>query len=172
MLDFYRPAASIMEPLDANQAVNDALAIANKRLEQAKIQVTARLSNELPTVRGSRNQLTQVFLNVIINAVEAMEEGGQFWIGTAYHAERAQVVTAFRDSGVGIPPEVREHLFEPFHTTKPTGQVWAWQSVMALWNDTEDKLRLRAPQVGGPPSSSVYPDIKRSPDGRNTDFSR
>ena len=121
MLDFYRPASSIMEPLDINQAVGDALAIANKRLQQAKIQVTARLSPDVPGVRGSKNQLTQVFLNIIINAVDAMENGGQFWVGTAYHAERDQIVAAFRDSGPGIAPEVQEHLFEPFHTTKPTG---------------------------------------------------
>ncbi len=149
MLDFYRPASSIMEPLDVNQAVNDALAIANKRLEQAKIQVTARLSNELPTVRGSRNQLTQVFLNIIINAVEAMEEGGQFWIGTAYHAERDQVVTAFRDSGVGIPPEVREHLFEPFHTTKPTGTGLGLAISYGIVERHGGQIEVESPPGGG-----------------------
>ncbi|MEA3397970.1 MAG: ATP-binding protein, partial [Chloroflexota bacterium] len=62
-----------------------------------------------------------VFLNIIINALEAMNDGGNLWVGTAYHAERDQVVAAFRDSGTGITPEVREHFFEPFHTTKTNG---------------------------------------------------
>lgn len=121
MLDFYRPASGTMQPLDINRPVEDALALASKRLQQAHIQVISRFSPDLPPVQGMANQLTQVFLNIIINAVEAMPEGGTLWIGTAYHTEREQVVAAFRDSGPGIPAEVRVHLFEPFHTTKPTG---------------------------------------------------
>jgi signal transduction histidine kinase len=121
MLDFYRPASSMACALDLNRAVQDALAIANKKLQQAHIQVSVRLAPDLPPVWGSANQLSQVFLNIIINALEAMNDGGKLWVGTAYHAERDQVVAAFRDSGTGITPEVREHFFEPFHTTKTNG---------------------------------------------------
>ncbi len=121
MLDFYRPASSMACDLDLNRAVQDALAIANKKLQQAHVQVNVRLAPELPPVWGSANQLSQVFLNIIINALEAMDDGGNLWVGTAYHAERDQVVAAFRDSGTGITPEVREHFFEPFHTTKTNG---------------------------------------------------
>jgi signal transduction histidine kinase len=120
MLDFYRPS-SAMQPLDVNRPVEDALAIAGKRLQQARIEVVSRLSSNLPPTRGAPNQLTQVFLNIIINAVEAMPDGGTLWVGSAYHAERRQIVVAFRDSGPGIAPEMREHMFEPFHTSKSTG---------------------------------------------------
>lgn len=120
MLDFYRPS-SAMQPLDVNRPVEDALAIAGKRLQQSRVEVVSRLGANLPAVRGAPNQLTQVFLNVIINAVEAMPDGGTLWVGSAYHAERRQIVVAFRDSGPGIAPEMREHMFEPFHTSKSTG---------------------------------------------------
>ncbi len=120
MLDFYRPS-SAMQPLDVNRPVEDALAIAGKRLQQARVEVVSRLSSSLPAVRGAPNQLTQVFLNIIINALEAMPDGGTLWVGSAYHAERRQIVVAFRDSGPGIAPEMREHMFEPFHTSKSTG---------------------------------------------------
>ncbi len=120
MLDFYRPS-SAMQPLDVNRPVDDALAIAGKRLQQSRVEVVARLAPNLVPVRGAPNQLTQVFLNIIINAVDAMPNGGTLWVGTAYHAERKQVVVAFRDSGPGIAPEMREHMFEPFHTSKSTG---------------------------------------------------
>jgi len=79
------------------------------------------LAPEVGLVRGTANQLTQVFLNIIINAVEAMPKGGTLWVGTAHHTERKQIVVAFRDSGPGIGAEVRDHLFEPFHTSKSTG---------------------------------------------------
>jgi signal transduction histidine kinase len=120
MLDFYRPS-SAMQPLDVNRPVDDALAIAGKRLQQSRVEVVARLAPNLVPVRGAPNQLTQVFLNIIINAVDAMPNGGMLWVGTAYHAERKQVVVAFRDSGPGIALEMREHMFEPFHTSKSTG---------------------------------------------------
>ncbi len=121
MLDFYRPASGVAMRVDLNKAVEDALAFSNKRLQQANIQLVVRLAPDLPPVQGFANQLTQVFLNIIINAIEALETGGQLWVGTAYHAERDQVVAAFRDNGPGLLPTTREHLFEPFFTTKPTG---------------------------------------------------
>jgi len=120
MLDFYRPTSSMRE-LDVNRPVEDAIAIAQKRLQQSHIHVEARLSRNLPPVRGTSNQLTQVFLNLVINAIEALPDGGTLWVGTAHHANARQVVIAFRDNGPGIPTEIRDHLFEPFHTSKPTG---------------------------------------------------
>lgn len=120
MLDFYRPS-SAMQPLEVNRPVEDALAIAGKRLQQSRVEVVSRLAPNLPPTRGAPNQLTQVFLNIIINAVEAMPDGGTLWVGSAYHAERKQIVVAFRDSGPGIAPQIREHMFEPFHTSKSTG---------------------------------------------------
>jgi len=120
MLDFYRPS-SAKRVVDLNRPVEDALAIASKRLQQAHIEVVSRLTPNLAPVRGAPNQLTQVFLNLIINAIEAMPDGGTLWVGTANHDERQQVVAAFRDSGSGIAPEMRERLFEPFNTSKATG---------------------------------------------------
>ncbi len=131
LLDFYRPSSSLTGLLDVNQAVANALAIANKRLQQANIHVIARMSETLPPVKGSTNQLTQVFLNIIINAIEAIDEqiqikdnadrGGTLWVATTYHEDRREIIAAFRDSGPGIAPDVQARLFEPFFTTKATG---------------------------------------------------
>ncbi len=120
MLDFYRPS-STTQSLNINQPVKDALAIARKRLEQAHVQVEAQLEPGLPPTQGTSNQLTQVFLNIVINAIEAMPDGGTLWVATTYHKQKRQVIAAFRDNGPGIEPEIRPHLFEPFHTSKDTG---------------------------------------------------
>jgi signal transduction histidine kinase/CheY-like chemotaxis protein len=120
MLDFYRPS-SATQSLNLNRPVEDALAIARKRIEQSHVQVEARLAPNLPPIQGTSNQLTQVFLNIVINAIEAMPNGGKLWVGTAHHQEKNQVIAAFRDSGPGIKPEIRRHLFEPFHTSKAQG---------------------------------------------------
>ena len=120
MLDFYRPS-SATQSLDLNRPIQDALAIARKRIEQSHIEVKTRFASNLPPIQGTSNQLTQVFLNIVINAIEAMPDGGKLWVGTTYREDAHQVIAAFRDTGPGIKPEIRPHLFEPFHTSKPTG---------------------------------------------------
>lgn len=149
MLDFYRPANNALQPINVNRCVNDALALAQKKLQHARIEVISRLSNEIPPVRGVANQLVQVFLNLIINAIEAMPDGGTLWIGSAYQADTEQVVIAFRDSGPGIPPEVRAHLFEPFHTTKPTGTGLGLTISYGIVERHQGTLEVESPPGGG-----------------------
>ncbi len=148
MLDFYRPS-SAMQALDINGPVQDALAIASKRLQQSRIQVESRLNPNLPLVRGTANQLTQVFLNLVINGIEAMPEGGTLWVGTAHHAEAKQVVAAFRDSGSGISPEIRDHLFEPFHTSKPTGTGLGLAISYGIVERHSGTIEVESPTGGG-----------------------
>ncbi len=149
MLDFYRPASAIRLPIDINRPVKEALALASKRLQQSHIQLTVRLAADLPPVLGSANRLSQVFLNIIINAIEAMPNGGRLWVGTAYHAERQQVVAAFRDSGPGIPSEVRDRLFEPFHTTKSGGLGLGLAISYGIVKEHGGDIDVESPEGGG-----------------------
>lgn len=149
MLDFYRPASGSLKAIQLNKPVQDALSIAGKRMKQAHITTITRLAEDLPPVLGSTNQLTQVFLNIIINAIEAMQEGGEFWVGTAYHEEREQIVAAFRDSGPGIPPEIHEHLFEPFHTTKDTGTGLGLAISYGIVERHGGEIEVESPTEGG-----------------------
>ncbi|MGC9347996.1 MAG: sensor histidine kinase [Anaerolineae bacterium] len=148
MLDFYRPSSATQQ-LDINEPVEDALAIASKRLQQSHIQVEARLTPDLPSVRGTANQLTQVFLNIVINAIEAMPDGGTLWVGTAHHADADQVVAAFRDSGPGVEPEIRSHLFEPFHTSKPTGTGLGLAISYGIIERHNGTIEVESPPGGG-----------------------
>jgi len=121
MLDFYRPSPGEVVHTDVNQALENALAIAGKRLQHGRIRVHARLARDLPSVPAVPDQLTQVFLNIIINAIEAMPEGGDLRVGTLLSEDGEWVLVAFRDSGPGLTPEQLDHIFEPFYTTKPNG---------------------------------------------------
>jgi two-component system NtrC family sensor kinase len=149
MLDFYRPASSTQTPIDPNEAINNALTLAGKRLKQAHIDVIHRPDSEIPHVLGSKNQLTQVFLNIILNAIEAMGERGELRIGTAYHAEKEQIVAAFRDNGPGIAPEIQDHLFEPFHTTKSTGTGLGLAISYGIIEHHGGEIEVEHPQAGG-----------------------
>ncbi|HZE71834.1 MAG TPA: ATP-binding protein [Pyrinomonadaceae bacterium] len=109
------------ELTDINAMIRELLLLVEPILESRNIRVSLELDEELPRVSADRESLHQVFLNLVNNSFEAMPKGGQMEIITKYLADEGQVEVRFLDSGVGIPPDAREHLFEPMWTTKPTG---------------------------------------------------
>jgi two-component system NtrC family sensor kinase len=118
-LDFYRPSKGKIAPTHINNVIESVLALANKRLEQGRVRVRRQLAAELPDVLTVPDQLTQVFLNLVINAVEAMPNGGELTI--ASQLETGWVRVRFADTGQGLKPEDIDKIFEPFFTTKVTG---------------------------------------------------
>ncbi|HFD39777.1 MAG TPA: GAF domain-containing protein, partial [Anaerolineae bacterium] len=114
--DFSRPAAGERSPVDINDALRQVLRLANKELMHSQIRVEQVLAPDLPPVIGDRRQLEQVFLNLILNARDAMPEGGRLRIETS--AQANTVYIRFADSGIGIAPEDLGRIFEPYFTTK------------------------------------------------------
>lgn len=119
VLDFTRPSRMERSPVMIADVIRYALDLAETRLRERRIQVTLRVPDRLPPIVGSPDQLTQVFLNIILNAVDAMPDGG--WLDIAASAGHRQLRVTITDTGPGIPPEVMSHLFEPFFTTKKSG---------------------------------------------------
>ncbi len=120
ILDYTRPTPS-QEPqaLDVLEILRYALALVEKKLETHAIQVHWEAPNSVPPVLAVREHLTQVFLNLIVNAIEAMPDGGDLHIRV--WRRKRMVYIAIRDTGPGLTPEALQHLFEPFYTTKPSG---------------------------------------------------
>jgi len=118
-LDFYRPSKGREVLTDINLVIESVLALANKRVEHGKVRVQRHLSPDLPKLQTVADQLTQVFLNLIVNAVEAMPDGGDLAITTQHEGD--QVYIRIRDTGVGMNPEEAKRIFEPFYTTKRSG---------------------------------------------------
>jgi two-component system NtrC family sensor kinase len=119
VLDFARPPRVGRQPISIPATVRQALTLAGKQLSYGGIDVHLDLPEDLPLVRASDEQLVQVFLNLIINASEAMPDGGDLRISARAVGDRLEL--SFADSGPGIRPEVLSRVFEPFHTTKPEG---------------------------------------------------
>ncbi|HZY43849.1 MAG TPA: ATP-binding protein [Anaerolineae bacterium] len=118
-LEFYRPSKGRSALTRVNDLIENVLALANKQLEQVSINVHKNLANDLPEISAVPDQLVQVWLNLIINAIEAMPDGGELTITTSATDEWLQV--AIRDTGSGVDPEDAAKIFEPFYTTKATG---------------------------------------------------
>jgi signal transduction histidine kinase/CheY-like chemotaxis protein len=121
MLDFYRPSRGGVVEVDVNKVLQNALAIADKQIQNAGIFVHSRLAQGLPPILAVSDQLTQVFLNILINAVEVTPKGGDLRVGTLLTEDGEWVLVAFRDSGPGMTSEQVAHIFEPFYTTKRDG---------------------------------------------------
>ena len=121
MLDFYRPSTESQETVDIQEALDDVLTLVGKRIQHGNVVVHRDATGPLPPALGVANQLKQVFLNIIINAVEAMPTGGDLYVGTAWEEQRGELSISFTDTGEGIPRSDLGSIFDPFYTSKPKG---------------------------------------------------
>ena len=121
MLDFYRPSRGSARSADLNDVVENVLALARKRLQHGDVRVHTYLSDDLAAIPIVSDQISQVLLNLVINAVEAMPAGGDLWLETGRSGDGDGLWLSVRDSGPGLSLEQRSSLFEPFYTTKPKG---------------------------------------------------
>jgi signal transduction histidine kinase len=96
--------------------------LTGNRLQLQNIELNQNISDEVPCVLGDRDQIKQAFLNLILNASEAMPIGGGINIGATLSEDKRFVSVRVNDSGVGIPDEFQSNIFEPFFTTKEEGK--------------------------------------------------
>jgi PAS domain S-box-containing protein len=113
------------EPTDLNALLEQVLLLCEKKCEECRIKVRWSEAGDLPPVFLVSDQMRQVFLNLILNALDATPEGGRLEVSTARtpvsEAAPAGVCISFADSGAGIAPDVLPRLFDSFYSTKPQG---------------------------------------------------
>jgi two-component system NtrC family sensor kinase len=122
LLEFARQTEPKMEPTDINRAINDGLFFLVNQALFHNIQIVKRLDSFLPFVQGNASQLNQVFMNIIVNAAEAMHGSGTLTITTSPSPDRKTIFVEFTDTGEGIPEENFTRIFDPFFTTKEVGK--------------------------------------------------
>jgi signal transduction histidine kinase len=120
LLNFSRTGAAEISNVDVNHVVEETLSLVSHPLKTSQIQVVKNLGNELPAVRGSANKLQQVFLNLFLNARDAMPSGGILEVRTSAHNGSVEIEVV--DTGAGIPREHIHRIFDPFFTTKASGR--------------------------------------------------
>jgi two-component system NtrC family sensor kinase len=125
MREFYRPSRAELTITDVNSLLRDTVDFVQTYLRHSQIAVTTDFDHAVPDITAHMDQLRQVFLNLVLNACDAMRNGGSLQVSTrTLHAtadQLAGVVVQVTDTGTGIPEEHMPHLFEPFYTTKPQG---------------------------------------------------
>jgi signal transduction histidine kinase len=120
ILDFARRPQREAKPTNLNDVVAKVLALATKYHQHRHIALRLDLSPDLPAVIATADELGQVFLNLVLNAVDAMPEGGNLRVSSRL-AQDGHLMVAFSDTGSGISPDHLDHVFVPFFSTKEGG---------------------------------------------------
>jgi signal transduction histidine kinase len=115
----YMDQASVQE-VDIHKALDNTLLILKYKLKKKDIKVTRDYAELLPLIKAYGSELNQVWTNLIVNAVDAMSQGGTLKVRTK--REPTDIMVEIRDNGAGIPASARTRIFEPFFTTKPVGE--------------------------------------------------
>jgi len=121
LLSHSRPTRGARGPLNLRETITDALDFVRQRSHDSDIAIGSDLAEDLPLVHGNANELGQVFLNLFLNALDAMPDGGRLGVTAGPGpgpGDAPGVTVTVQDTGVGMSPEVRDRIFEPFFTTK------------------------------------------------------
>lgn len=130
LLGFVRKKKPEQKPLNLGILLRTALDLLDYQIRKQKISVATEIENPLPVVMGDPDQIQQVFLNLLLNAIQAMPQGGTLRVGASSRwttkpgleeSERCYVEVFFSDSGTGMEKNVIEHIFDPFYSTKHGG---------------------------------------------------
>ncbi|MGE5586602.1 MAG: ATP-binding protein [Clostridia bacterium] len=126
LLGFARPRESDMQYVDVHEILDRMVSLVGLKARQARVEVVRRYQPDLPGVFADPEKLQQAFLNIMLNAIDAMPRGGVLAVATATcggpeQAASSRVRIDFRDTGVGIPPDQLDKVFTPFFTTRERG---------------------------------------------------
>lgn len=140
LLGYGGAAVGMRQLVLPNALVSETTRMLRPLLAQSDVDLTASLDEATPGVEVDVEELRQVLVNLVLNAQQAMPAGGAVRIGTSRDGQ-ARVVISVSDNGPGLPDGVREHLFEPFYTTKPAGQgtglgLWVSANLIRAHNGT------------------------------------
>ncbi len=124
LLEFARPSDPKLELEDINSILDGMILLVSTETKKKQIDITKDYSSDVPSIQVDREQIKQVFLNILLNGIEATSENGKITVRTRYFMKPGGEPYAqieFADTGCGIPEEYIEEIFNPFFTTKSTG---------------------------------------------------
>jgi signal transduction histidine kinase len=122
LLNFARVQDTRKTTADIHEGLEAVVAILEPQFQKDAIKITRRFADRLPHVLIDEDKLKQVYMNILLNAKQAMAGGGELTITTAADPRRGSLTIAFADTGQGIAPDKRDRIFDPFYTTRKAGK--------------------------------------------------
>ena len=147
LLSFARPARAKLRATDVNGSLDKVLFLVNQQCRGRSVTIHPQLAEGLPTVLADPFQLEQVFLNICLNAIQAMKGGGTLAITS--RAGDGNVVVELQDDGPGIPSDLRAQVFKPFFTTKREGNGLGLAISARIVAEHGGHIGYRCPPTGG-----------------------
>jgi two-component system NtrC family sensor kinase len=169
LLRFARSSTKVaFQPVDLNSVLMDTLAFICHQMEMSRVELITTLADSLPKVMGNPSQLEQVFTNIILNALQAMHQGGELKVSTGTTNDKTQkmIRITFSDTGCGIPKENLDKVLEPFFTTKKVGQGTGLGLSVSygIVKDHGGDIRVKSTEGEGSTFTVILP-LKRESDG-------
>jgi two-component system NtrC family sensor kinase len=121
LLDFAREGESKIEALDLGQIIQETVRLAGNQIKLSGAHLDVSVLPHLPRIHGDHQQLTQVFLNIVLNAIDVIPKGGRIQLSVA-HEDPNFLSVKITDNGPGIPEHILPNIFDPFFTTKTKGK--------------------------------------------------
>jgi signal transduction histidine kinase len=122
LLDFARESETEVEHVGIRDLLDEVIRLAQNQIKISKIKLHVDIADHLPPVYGDRGLIVQVFLNLFLNAIDAMPNGGHLFVRANEEQDTGFLAVHVQDTGSGIPPLLLQSIFDPFFTTKPTGK--------------------------------------------------
>ncbi len=144
--EFYLPRTLNLEEMDVFGVLQEVYDLVKEDCKRKKIKIDFKILEKSLLIKGDKDKLKQVFLNLVKNAIDAMEEGGRLVV--AQKLAREQVEITIRDNGCGIPEENREEIFSPFFTTKRHGTGLGLNISKSIIEDHEGGSLTLTSEVG------------------------
>ena len=166
LLDFYRPGMLVKEDVVLDNVVERVLYLLRAQMESQHVQVVLNFEDGLPHILGVKNQIQQVVFNLLINAMDAMEEmSGEkcIWIEGVVTG-KGQVVFSVEDSGSGVSEEMRDKLFEPFVSSKKQGTGLGLSVSYGIIENHGGTMQLGQPKHGQGARFEVLLPIQEQPE--------
>ena len=159
---FYRTGAPAERHLvDVKEIIGEITVLLRVEADRHSIKIHPELEADTPKTLANRVQLQQVFMNLMLNAIEAMKDtGGELTIRSRANPE-GRLIVSISDTGIGLPAESTEQIFDPFHTTKPQGTGMGLTITRSIWNLTEGECGPPPIRVRAQPSISYSPEKPR-----------
>jgi PAS domain S-box-containing protein len=150
VLDFSRPSAPRVSLINLNQVVKNVIDLSAVTLRKGGVSLETSLAQDLPPVHADGQLLEQVLLNLVTNAVQALSEmPGEKKIGLASAMERDRIIIKVADNGPGVPPQMRERIFDPFFTGRRDGFGIGLSLCHRIVSDHGGKLTVNTSKWGG-----------------------
>lgn len=130
LLEFARPSGTTFREIDINEIIKEVILLVKWRAKTLRHNIELKLQRDIPKIRGNAGNLRQVFLNIILNSLYFTPELGTITVQTEidhsidqrFRGHTLPIKITIRDTGTGIPDEIKDRIFDPFFTTKPVGE--------------------------------------------------